>query len=285
MKHNYDHLFVEDGIEQKWKDKQYFMKHNEKAKPFSILLPPPNVTGKLHLGYALDVYIPDTIIRYKKLKGFDVLWIPGMDHAGIATQSKVEDVIYQKTGKTRHDLGRNEFLKKTWEWKEEYAALFRKQWSKVGLALDYSKERFTLDEKSNLAVQKVFIDLYNKGLIYKGIKAVNWDVKLQTAISNIEVNNVPTNQTMYYIKYKVFETNDDLIIATVRTETLLSDVAIVYNPNDKKYQKYQGLYVIHPLTNKKIPIIADEYVDPNFGTGLMKLSAIRRSWYWNYSKA
>lgn len=273
MKHNYDHLFVEDGIEQKWRDKQYFMKHNEKAKPFSILLPPPNVTGKLHLGHALDVYIPDTIIRYKKLKGFDVLWIPGMDHAGIATQSKVEDVIYQKTGKTRHDLGRNEFLKKTWEWKEEYAALFRKQWSKVGLALDYSKERFTLDEKSNLAVQKVFIDLYNKGLIYKGIKAVNWDVKLQTAISNIEVNNVPTNQTMYYIKYKVFETNDDLIVATVRTETLLSDVAIVYNPNDKKYQKYQGLHVIHPLTNKKIPIIADEYVDPNFGTGLMKLSA------------
>ncbi|WP_322959060.1 valine--tRNA ligase [Mycoplasmopsis cynos] len=273
MKHNYDHLFVEDGIEQKWRDKQYFMKHNEKAKPFSILLPPPNVTGKLHLGHALDVYIPDTIIRYKKLKGFDVLWIPGMDHAGIATQSKVEDVIYQKTGKSRHDLGRNEFLKKTWEWKEEYAALFRKQWSKVGLALDYSKERFTLDEKSNLAVQKVFIDLYNKGLIYKGIKAVNWDVKLQTAISNIEVNNVPTNQTMYYIKYKVFETNDDLIIATVRTETLFSDVAIVYNPNDKKYQKYQGLHVIHPLTNKKIPIIADEYVDPNFGTGLMKLSA------------
>ncbi|WP_416374116.1 class I tRNA ligase family protein [Mycoplasmopsis cynos] len=138
-------------------------------------------------------------------------------------------------------------MKKTWEWKEEYAALFRKQWSKVGLALDYSKERFTLDEKSNLAVQKVFIDLYNKGLIYKGIKAVNWDVKLQTAISNIEVNNVPTNQTMYYIKYKVFETNDDLIIATVRTETLFSDVAIVYNPNDKKYQKYQGTVCNSPI--------------------------------------
>ncbi|EIE41188.1 valine--tRNA ligase [Mycoplasmopsis canis] len=273
MNKNYDHLEVEKGIEQKWKDKKYFMTHDEKSKPFSILLPPPNVTGKLHLGHALDVYIPDTIIRYKKLKGYDVMWIPGMDHAGIATQSKVEDVLYKSTGQTRHDLGREKFLEKIWEWKEEYASLFRKQWAKVGLALDYSKERFTLDDEANKAVQKVFIDLYNKGYIYKDVKAVSWDVKLQTAISNIEVNNEPTTQLMYYIKYKVQETNEDLIVATVRTETLLSDVAIVYNPKDKKYLKYKGMHVIHPLTKKVLPIIADEYVDPNFGTGLMKLSA------------
>ncbi|VEU69323.1 Valine--tRNA ligase (plasmid) [Mycoplasmopsis canis] len=196
-----------------------------------------------------------------------------MDHAGIATQSKVEDVLYKSTGQTRHDLGREKFLEKIWEWKEEYASLFRKQWAKVGLALDYSKERFTLDDEANKAVQKVFIDLYNKGYIYKDVKAVSWDVKLQTAISNIEVNNEPTTQLMYYIKYKVQETNEDLIVATVRTETLLSDVAIVYNPKDKKYLKYKGMHVIHPLTKKVLPIIADEYVDPNFGTGLMKLSA------------
>ncbi|WP_117275402.1 valine--tRNA ligase [Mycoplasmopsis edwardii] len=273
MNKNYDHSEVEKGIEQKWKDKKYFMTHKQKAKPFAILLPPPNVTGKLHLGHALDSYIPDTLIRYKKLKGFDVMWIPGMDHAGIATQSKVEDVIYKETGKTRHDFGREAFLEKLWEWKEEYANLFRKQWAKVGLALDYSKERFTLDVEANLAVQKVFIDLYNKGFIYKGVKAVSWDVKLQTAISNIEVINEPIKQIMYYIKYKVAETNEDLIVATVRPETLLSDIAIVYNPKDQKYSKYKGMHVIHPLTNKKLPIIADEYVDPNFGTGLMKLSA------------
>ncbi|ATO30841.1 valine--tRNA ligase [Mycoplasmopsis bovirhinis] len=273
MEKNYNHLEVEKDLEQKWRNKKYFMTHEESKKPFTILLPPPNVTGKLHLGHALDVYIPDTIIRYKKLKGYDVMWIPGMDHAGIATQSKVEDVIYNQTGKTRHDLGREQFLKQIWSWKEEYASLFRKQWARVGLALDYQNERFTLDKEASEAVQKVFIDLYNKGYIYRGVKAVSWDIKLQTAISNIEVINEPTKQIMYYIKYKVKETNEDLIVATVRPETLLSDVAIVYNSKDKKYQKYQNLHVIHPLTKKVLPVIADEYVDPDFGTGLMKLSA------------
>ncbi|WP_036451944.1 valine--tRNA ligase [Mycoplasma buteonis] len=273
MDKSYNHKLVEDGLEQKWRDKKFFMTHDELKKPFSILLPPPNVTGKLHLGHALDVYIPDTIIRYKKLQGYDVLWLPGMDHAGIATQSKVEDVLFKSTGKNRHDFGREKFLEKIWEWKDEYASLFRKQWAKLGLALDYNLERFTLDDDANQAVLKVFVDLYNKGFIYRGVRAINWDIKLQTALSNIEVNNEPTEQKMYYIKYKIKDTNDYLVIATVRTETLLSDVAVVFAPNDDRYQKYLGKVVIHPITQKELPIIADSYVDPEFGTGLMKLSA------------
>ncbi|MEA4276496.1 valine--tRNA ligase [Mycoplasma sp. 21DD0573] len=269
----YNHTLVEKDIDKKWQAKKYFQTHDLDKKPFTILLPPPNVTGKLHLGHALDVYIPDTIIRYKKLNGFDVMWVPGMDHAGIATQSKVEDVLFQSTGQTRHDLGREAFVDKIWEWKAEYANLFRQQWSKIGLALDYSAERFTLDAEANEAVSKVFIDLYNKGFIYKGVKAINWDVKLQTALSNIEVNNEPTEQKMYYINYPIKGSNDVLTIATVRTETLLSDVAVVFNPNDSRYKDLEGEVVIHPITKKELPIIPDEYVDIEFGSGLMKLSA------------
>ncbi|MEA4190957.1 valine--tRNA ligase [Mycoplasma sp. 2248] len=269
----YNHTLVEKDIDKKWQAKKYFQTHDLDKKPFTILLPPPNVTGKLHLGHALDVYIPDTIIRYKRLNGFDVMWVPGMDHAGIATQSKVEDVLFQLTGQTRHDLGRQAFVDKIWEWKAEYANLFRQQWSKIGLALDYSAERFTLDAEANEAVSKVFIDLYNKGFIYKGVKAINWDVKLQTALSNIEVNNEPTEQKMYYINYPIKGSNNVLTIATVRTETLLSDVAVVFNPNDSRYKDLEGQVVIHPITKKELPIIPDEYVDINFGSGLMKLSA------------
>ncbi|QNM93365.1 valine--tRNA ligase [Mycoplasma sp. Pen4] len=273
MEKIYNHKDVVKGIEKKWQDKKYFQTHDEAKRPFTVILPPPNVTGKLHLGHALDVFIADTIIRHKKLTGYDVLWLPGMDHAGIATQSKVEDVLYKNEGLTRLDLGREKFIERVWDWKKEYAELFRKQWAAVGLALDYQNERFTLDQKANDAVNKVFIDLYNKGLIYKGVRAINWDVKLQTALSNIEVNNEPTQQKMYYIKYRVKDTDQDLVIATVRTETLLSDVAVVFNPNDERYQSLLGKSVIHPVTKKELPIIADEYVDPAFGTGLMKLSA------------
>ncbi|MBN4083451.1 valine--tRNA ligase [Mycoplasma sp. CSL10137] len=268
----YNHKEVEKGIEKKWRDKKFFMTHDVKKKPFSILLPPPNVTGKLHIGHALDSYIPDTIIRFKKLKGFDVLWLPGMDHAGIATQSKIEDILFKTTGQTRHDLGYEAFINKIWEWKEEYANYFRNQWQTLGLALDYSRERFTLDENSNEAVLKVFVDLYNKGLIYKGVRAVSWDIKLQTAVSNIEINNVPTEQKMFYIKYYLENSNKYLTVATVRTETLYGDVALVVNPKDKRFTNLVGKRVMHPLRNVLIPIIEDSYVDPKFGTGIMKLS-------------
>ncbi|AWX70525.1 valine--tRNA ligase [Mycoplasmopsis anatis] len=249
------------------------MNHDERKKPFSILLPPPNVTGKLHLGHALDSYIPDTIIRYKKLNNYDVFWIAGMDHAGIATQAKVEQTLYENKGLTRHDLGREEFLKLVWEWKKDYAQTFRKQWASLGLALDYANERFTLDESANNAVLKVFIELYNKGLIYRDIKAINWDPELETALSNIEVVNKPTEQKMYYIKYFIENSSEFLEVATVRTETLLSDVALVYNSEDKRYKHLQGKFAIHPITKRKLPIIEDDYVDKDFGSGVMKLSA------------
>ncbi|VEU75469.1 Valine--tRNA ligase [Mycoplasmopsis maculosa] len=263
----------ESRINKKWKDKKFFSTHDELKRPFTVILPPPNVTGSLHLGHALNEYIQDTVIRYKKLEGYDVMWVPGMDHAGIATQSKVENIIYQNEGLTRHDLGREKFLEKVWEWKEIYANKFREQWDALGLAFDYEKERFTLDKDNNDAVNKAFIELYNKGLIYKDIKAINWDPKLQTALSNIEVINEPTEQIMYYIKYPLVGSNENLVIATVRTETLLSDVAVVFNPNDDRYKHLHGKFVKHPLTNKIIPLIADEYVDINFASGLMKLSA------------
>ncbi|MBW0594507.1 valine--tRNA ligase [Mycoplasmopsis anatis] len=273
MEKIYNHKEVEKNIEKKWQEKRYFMNHDERKKPFSILLPPPNVTGKLHLGHALDSYIPDTIIRYKKLNNYDVFWIAGMDHAGIATQAKVEQTLYENKGLTRHDLGREEFLKLVWEWKKDYAQTFRKQWASLGLALDYSNERFTLDESANNAVLKVFIELYNKGLIYRDIKAINWDPELETALSNIEVVNKPTEQKMYYIKYFIENSSEFLEVATVRTETLLSDVALVYNPEDKRYKHLQGKFAIHPITKRKLPIIEDDYVDKDFGSGVMKLSA------------
>lgn len=273
MEKIYNHKEVEKNIEKKWQEKRYFMNHDERKKPFSILLPPPNVTGKLHLGHALDSYIPDTIIRYKKLNNYDVFWIAGMDHAGIATQAKVEQTLYENKGLTRHDLGREEFLKLVWEWKKDYAQTFRKQWASLGLALDYSNERFTLDESANNAVLKVFIELYNKGLIYRDIKAINWDPELETALSNIEVVNKPTEQKMYYIKYFIENSSEFLEVATVRTETLLSDVALVYNSEDKRYEHLQGKFAIHPITKRKLPIIEDDYVDKDFGSGVMKLSA------------
>lgn len=273
MEKIYNHKEVEKNIEKKWQEKRFFMDHDERKKPFSILLPPPNVTGKLHLGHALDSYIPDTIIRYKKLNNFDVFWIAGMDHAGIATQAKVEQTLYETKGLTRHDLGREGFLKLVWDWKDEYAATFRKQWSSLGLALDYSNERFTLDESANNAVLKVFIELYNKGLIYRDVKAINWDPELETALSNIEVVNKPTEQKMYYIKYFIENSEQFLEVATVRTETLLSDVALVYNPEDTRYKHLQGKFAIHPITKRRLPIIEDSYVDKDFGSGVMKLSA------------
>ncbi|QZE12588.1 valine--tRNA ligase [Mycoplasma sp. Ms02] len=273
MEKIYNHKEAEKGIEQKWRDKKFFSNHDQRKKPFSILLPPPNVTGKLHLGHALNSYIQDTIIRFKKLQGYDVFWIAGMDHAGIATQAKVEQVLMETEGVSKYDLGREGFLDKVWEWKYKYADIFRSQWQALGLALDYENERFTLDEEANKAVLQVFVDLYNKGLIYRGVKAINWDVQLQTSLSNIEVINKPVDQKMYYIRYQVENSDQNLIVATVRTETLLSDVAVVVNPEDERYKDLVGKNVIHPLTGKVLPIITDEYVELDFGTGAMKLSA------------
>ena len=272
MEPKYNHLLVEKDKNQKWIDHKYFSTHDQSKPPFSIILPPPNVTGKLHLGHAWDGFLQDTMIRYKKLQGYDVCFVPGMDHAGIATQAKVEEKLAQ-SGLTKYDLGRQKFLEKALEWKEEYAQLIHQQWSKLGLALDYNMERFTLDQVANQAVNQVFISMYEKGLIYRGVRPINWDPKLKTALSNIEVIAKPTKSKMYYVKY-AFENSDQyLVVATTRIETIFSDVAIAINPNDQSKIHLVNQKVINPLTKKLLPIITDDYIDINFGTGCMKVSA------------
>ncbi|AGR41197.1 valine--tRNA ligase [Spiroplasma taiwanense] len=267
----YNHLEVEKDKYKKWIDLNIFCAEFDLKKPaYSIVIPPPNVTGKLHLGHAWDGALQDFLIRFKKLNGFDTLWIPGMDHAGIATQAKVEQRLKEQ-GISRYDLGREKFIEKVWEWKEEYAEKIRKQWAKLGLGLDYSKEKFTYSEDLNKIVNYIFVEMYKKKLIYKGKKIVNWDSIQKTTISNIEVIYKETKGAMYYFKYFLEnDINNFLTVATTRPETMFGDVCLVVNPKDKRYQKYIGKNVINPVNNKIIPIIADEYVEIDFGTGVMK---------------
>ncbi|MCK5866912.1 MAG: valine--tRNA ligase [Mycoplasmataceae bacterium] len=271
MQTKYNHLEIEKGKNQKWIDNEFFSAHDKSKDPFTIILPPPNVTGKLHLGHAWDGFIQDTLIRFNKLQGKDVMWIPAMDHAGIATQAKVEQRLKEQNI-SRYDLGRERLLEKIWEWKEEYASVIRKQWGKLGLALDYKRERFTMDDGMSQAVQEVFIKMHKDGLIYKANRPINWDVELQTVLSNIEVDSKETVQKMYYIKYKLVE-GGFVEIATVRTETLYSDVALAVNPKDELLFKLIGKDVIHPLTNEILPIISDDGIEIGKGTGVMKVSA------------
>ena len=265
----YNHKKVEEGQYQRWLDIGCFTAGDTSKKPYSIVIPPPNVTGKLHLGHAWDNTLQDIITRYKRLKGFDVLYLPGMDHAGIATQAKVDEKL-RNQGISRYDIGREEFLKVSWQWKEEYAAHIREQWASMGIGLDYSRERFTLDDGLNKAVNKVFVDLYNDGLIYQDYKIINWDPVAKTALSNIEVIHQDDPGKMYYFNYKVKETNDSFTVATTRPETMFGDVCVVVNPSDDRYKHLIGLHAINPANHEKILIIADEYVDIEFGTGAMK---------------
>jgi valyl-tRNA synthetase len=266
----YDASLVEKGKYQFWLDNNLFSEHDESKPAFTIVIPPPNVTGKLHLGHAWDETMQDMIIRYKKLRGYDTLYLPGMDHAGIATQAKIEQRLREK-GISRYDLGREKFLEVAWDWKKEYADFIRSQWAKLGLALDYTKERFTLDEGLNKAVNKVFVTLYEKGLIYQGEKIINYDPVQKTALSNIEVIYKETESYLYYFKYYLEGSNDEFLeVATTRPETMFGDVCVVVNPNDERYTKYVGKKVINPANNQAIIVIADEYVDVNFGTGAMK---------------
>lgn len=266
---HYDHKEVENGKYQNWKDKGYFLSVDLTKTKFSMVIPPPNVTGMLHLGHAWNTTIQDIIARYKKAQGFDVLWLPGMDHAGIATQAKVEERL-RKSGITRYHLGREKFLEKAWEWKKEYANTIHSQWAMMGLALDYSKERFTLDEGLNKAVNHVFTTLYNEGLIYRGEKIINWDPVLKTALSNIEVIHKDDEGKFYYFKYYIVGTDDYLTVATTRPETMFGDVCVVVNPKDDRYNHLVGKKVINPANHEEIVIIADDYVDIDFGTGAMK---------------
>lgn len=265
----YNHKKVEEGQYQRWLDLGCFTAGDISKKPYTIVIPPPNVTGKLHLGHAWDNTLQDIITRYKRLKGFDVLYLPGMDHAGIATQAKVEEKL-RSENISKYDLGREKFLEKAWEWKEEYANHIREQWATIGVGLDYSRERFTLDEGLNKAVNKVFVDLYNDGLIYQDYKIINWDPVAQTALSNIEVIHQDDSGKMYYFNYKVKEKDISFTVATSRPETMFGDVCVVVNPKDERYKDLVGLHVINPANHEEIEIIADEYVDIEFGTGAMK---------------
>ena len=260
---------IEKGKYQNWKEKNYFECGDLKKRKFSMVIPPPNVTGKLHLGHSWNTTVQDIIARYKRAKGFDVLWLPGMDHAGIATQAKVEERL-RKEGISRYDLGREKFLEKAWEWKKEYAETIHKQWEMMGLSLCYSKERFTLDEGLNKAVRHVFKTLYDKGWIYRGEKIINWDPEFKTALSNIEVIYQDDPGKFYYFKYYIENSDRYLEVATTRPETMFGDVCVVVNPKDERYKDLIGKKVINPANGDLLPIIADDYVDVEFGTGAMK---------------
>ena len=267
----YNHLSVEEGKYENWKSKGYFEPTNNNKGKFSIVIPPPNVTGKLHLGHAWDTTLQDIIIRFKRMQGFDTLWLPGMDHAAIATEAKVVARL-KSEGINKYELGREGFLKEAWKWKEEYASNIRSQWGKLGLSLAYSKERFTLDEGLNKAVTKTFVKMYNEGLIYRGERIINWDPEAKTALSNEEVIYKDVEGAFYHLKYYIDGTEKYLRVATTRPETLFGDTAVAVNPNDERYSEYVGKYVILPIVNKKIPIIADIHADPEFGTGVVKIT-------------
>ena len=257
-----------------WEEKGYFHEEVDTNKePFSIVLPPPNVTGQLHMGHALDNTLQDILIRTKRMQGYNVLWMPGTDHAGIATQVKVEENIMKTEGKSRHDLGREEFLKRVWEWKQEYGSTIVKQIRSLGASCDWTRERFTLDEGYHKAVLKVFVALYEKGLIYRGERITNWCPNCLTALSDIEVEHEDENGHLWHIKYPVIGEEDTfLTVATTRPETMFGDVAVAVNPNDERYADLVGKELLLPFVNRHIPIIADEYVDQSFGTGCVKIT-------------
>ena len=272
LEKKYNHLEVEKGKYEYWLKNDYFKAGNDKSKkPFCIVIPPPNVTGKLHLGHAWDTTLQDIIIRYKRMDGYDALWLPGMDHAGIATQAKVDKKLKDMGIKPR-EMDRDEWLKVAWDWKKEYAENIHAQWAKIGLSLDYSRERFTLDDGLSKAVKKVFVDLYNEGLIYRGEKIINWDPEAMTALSNEEVIYKEDKGAFYHIKYYIEGTDEYLEVATTRPETLFGDTAVAVNPSDERYKDLIGKNVILPIVNKKIPIIGDIHADPEFGTGVVKIT-------------
>lgn len=267
----YDHLKVEEGKYENWLEKGYFTSGDLSKKPYAIVIPPPNVTGKLHLGHAWDTTIQDIMIRYKKMCGYDALWLPGMDHAAIATEAKVVQRL-KSNGINKYELGREKFLEECWKWTKEFSGNIRKQWAKLGLSLDYKKEAFTLDENLTKAVKHVFVSLYNEGLIYRGEKIINWDPVAKTALSNEEVIYKDDEGAFYHLKYFIENSNDYLEVATTRPETLFGDTAVAVNPEDERYKKLIGKNVILPIVNKLIPIVADEHADPTFGTGVVNVT-------------
>ena len=272
MPTKYDPQSIEKGRYDWWLQGKFFeAKDDEGKQPYTIVIPPPNVTGRLHLGHAWDTTLQDIITRMKRMQGYDVLWLPGMDHAGIATQAKVEEKL-RNEGKSRYDLGREKFVEETWKWKEEYAFHIRQQWAKLGLGLDFSRERFTLDEGLSDAVREVFVTLYKKGLIYRGEYIINWDPFTKTALSDIEVIYKDVQGAFYHMRYPLADGSGHIEIATTRPETMLGDTAVAVHPEDDRYKHLIGKTVILPIVGREIPIVGDDYVDMEFGSGAVKIT-------------
>ncbi|MGG3283965.1 valine--tRNA ligase [Paenibacillus solani] len=272
MPTTYDPKAAEQKWYPYWKEGGFFEAGKRPdAEPYTIVIPPPNVTGMLHIGHALDFTLQDILIRVKRMQGYDALWLPGSDHAGIATQTKVEQKLREE-GVTRYDLGREKFLEKVWEWKELYANTIRDQWSKIGLSLDYSRERFTLDEGLSEAVREVFVKLYDKGLIYRGKRIINWDPAARTALSDIEVEYKEVNGHLYHLQYPLKDGSGFITVATTRPETMLGDTAVAVHPEDERYKDMIGKTLVLPIVGREIPVIADEYVEKDFGSGAVKIT-------------
>ncbi len=272
MESTYNPKQIEDKIYAKWLEKKYFHAVADKnKKPYTIVIPPPNITGQLHMGHALDNMIQDCIIRTKRMQGYCALWMPGTDHASIATEVKIVEALNEE-GTTKEELGREGFLKRAWQWKEQYGGKIVQQLKKLGSSLDWERERFTMDEGCNKAVTEVFINLYNKGLIYQGNRIINWCPTCQTALSDAEVNYEEKQSHLWYVKYFSEDKTQSITVATTRPETMLGDTAVAVNPKDERYKDLIGKNVILPLLNKPIPVVADDYVDMEFGTGAVKIT-------------
>ena len=263
----------EDKIYDFWLKGRYFHSEPDETKePFTIVIPPPNVTGQLHMGHALDETLQDILIRYKRMQGFNALWIPGTDHAGIATQIKVEEVLRKEEGLTRYDLGRDKFLERVWDWKKMYGDRIINQLKKLGSSCDWDRERFTMDEGCSKAVKEVFVKLYDKGLIYRGNRIINWCPNCTTALSDAEVTYEEQPGHFWHIRYPVKDSDEYVTVATTRPETMLGDSAVAVHPDDERYTHLVGKTLILPLVNREIPVVADEYVDKEFGTGCVKIT-------------
>nr|WP_279615483.1 valine--tRNA ligase [Paenibacillus typhae] len=272
MPTTYDPKAAENKWYTYWMENEFFKAgQRPDAEPYSIVIPPPNVTGMLHIGHALDFTLQDILIRTKRMQGYDTLWLPGTDHAGIATQTKVEQKLRQQ-GISRHDLGREKFLEQVWAWKDQYAETIHGQWAKMGLSLDYSRERFTLDEGLTKGVRQVFVELYRKGLIYRGKRIINWDPAARTALSDIEVEYKEVNGHLYHLRYPLKDGSGHITVATTRPETMLGDTAVAVHPKDERYKDLIGKTLILPIIGREIPIIADDYVEKEFGSGAVKIT-------------
>ena len=268
----YEPQQVENKIYKMWEDNGYFAPSEKKdAKPFTIVMPPPNVTGQLHMGHAMDATLQDTLIRFKRMQGYNALWVPGVDHAGIATQIKVEEEL-RKDGVTRYDLGREKFLEKVWDWKHKYGNRIVEQQKKLGASCDWNRARFTMDEGCSNAVREVFVSLYENGLIYKGSRIINWCPNCVTALSDAEVEYVDKPGHLWHIRYPLADGTGEVVVATTRPETMLGDTGVCVNPNDDRYKDIVGKKVILPLVNKEIPVVADDYAEMEFGTGCVKMT-------------